>query len=99
MERHGLGKVLFASTKEQRAEQGLMLKRGTVMDDSILAAPTWRKNRRGEGDLEMEQSKKGNQWHFDMKLPMGGDDQSGLVQSLATTAANVHDLVPSQDLL
>ena len=47
----------------------------------------------------MEQSKKGNQWHFDMKLPMGGDDQSGLVQSLATTAANVHDLVPSQDLL
>ena len=74
LERHGLGKVVFASTKEHRAEQGLMLKKGTVMDGSILAAPTWRKNRRGEGDLEMEQSKKGNQWHFGMKLPMGGEN-------------------------
>ena len=53
----------------------------------------------GERDGEMKQSSKGKQWHFGMKLHIGVDDQTGLAHSLATTAANVHDLVPSEDLL
>ena len=64
LERHGLGKVLFETIKEHLAETGLMLKEGTIMDASIIAAPSSRKNRKKECDPEMKQTKKGNQWHF-----------------------------------
>ena len=97
--RHGLGKVLFETIKEDLAEAGLILKEGTIMDASIIAAPASRKNRKREGDPEMKQTKKGNQWHFGMKLPIGVDDQTGVAHRLATPAANVHDLVPSEELL
>ena len=98
-ERHGLGRVLFESIKEHLAEQGLMLKEGTMLDASIIAAPPSTKNRTREGDPEMKQTKKGNQWSFGMKLHIGVDAQSGLVHSLATTSANVHDLRVSEQLL
>ena len=90
--RHGLPQVLFESIKDHWSEAGLMLKEGTIVDASIMEAPSSTKNRKREGDPEMEQTRKGNQWHFGMKLHVGVDDQSGLVHSLATTSANVHDL-------
>ena len=99
LERHGLGKVLFETIKEHLAEEGLVLKEGTIMDASIIAAPVSRKNRKRERDPEMKQTKKGNQWHCGMKLHSGVDAQTGVAHSLATTAANMHDLVPSEELL
>ncbi len=88
-ESHGLGKKLFETIKEHLVGQGLMLKEGRIPDASITAAPASRKNRSGEGNPEMEQTRKGNQWRFGMNLHMG-DGQSGLVHCLATTAANQH---------
>ncbi|SAY38370.1 Mobile element protein [Candidatus Synechococcus spongiarum] len=99
LERQGLGRVLFEIIKEYLAEQGLMLKKGAVMDASIIAVPSSTKNRKRERDSEMKQTKKRNQWHFGMKLYIGVDDQSGLVHSLASTAANVHDMIASERLL
>ena len=64
LERHGLGRVLFESIKEHLAEQGLMLKEGTILDASIIAAPPSTKNRTRERDPEMKQTRKGNQWSF-----------------------------------
>ena len=99
LERHGLGQVLFESIKEHLSEAGLMLKEGTIVDASIIEAPSSRKNRKRERDPEMKQTSKGNQWHFGMKLHVGVDDQNGLVHSLATTSANMHDLTASEQLL
>ena len=99
LERHGLGQVLFENIKNHLAEEGLMLKEGTIVDASIIEAPASTKNRKRERDPEMRQTRKGNQWHFGMKLHVGVDDQSGLVHSLATTSAKVHDLTASEELL
>lgn len=74
LERHGLGKVLFESIKEHLAEQGLKLREGTILDASIIAAPSSTKNIKGERDPEMQQTRKGKQWHFGMKLHIGVDD-------------------------
>ncbi len=97
--RHGLPQVLFESIKDHWSEAGLMLKEGTIVDASIMEAPSSTKNRKREGDPEMKQTKKGNQWSFGMKLHIGVDAQSGLVHSLATTSAKVHDLRVSEQLL
>ena len=99
LERHGLGAVLFESIKEDLSEAGLLLKEGTIVDASIIAAPNSTKNLKRERDPEMKQTRKGNQWRWGMKLHIGVDDQSGLVHSLATTSANVHDLTASEQLL
>ena len=99
LERHGLGQVLFESIKDHLAGAGLMLKEGTIIDASIIEVPSSTKNRKRERDPEMKQTRKGNQWHFGMKPHVGVDDQSGLVHSLATTSANVHDLTASEGLL
>ena len=65
------------------------------MDASIMAAPSSRKNQKGERDPEMQQSKNENQWHLSMKLHIGVDDQTGLAHSVVTTtAAKMHDLTP-----
>ena len=99
LERHGLPQVLFESIKEHLAEEGLILKEGTIVDANIMEAPTSTKNRKRERDPEMKQTRKGNQWRLGMKLHVGVDGQSGLVHSLATTSANVHDLTASEQLL
>ena len=99
LERHGLGQVLFESIKNHLSEEGLILKEGTIVDASIIEAPSSTKNRKRERDLEMKQTRKGNQGHFGMKLHVGVDEQSGLVHSLPTTSANVHDLRASEELL
>ena len=83
--------MLFETVKEHRAEQGL--KPGKILDASMIAAPSATKNRCGERDGEMEQPRKGKQWHLGMKLHIGVD-APGLVHSLVPTAANVHDPRP-----
>ena len=99
LERHGLGQVLFESIKEHLSEEGLILKEGTIVDTSIIEAPSSTKNRKRERDPEMKQTRKGNQWRFGMKLHVGVDGQSGLVHSLATSSAKVHDLRAPEELL
>ena len=69
-----------------------MLKTGTVVDATLISAPSSTMNSSGERDPEMHQTKKGNQWHFGMKAHIGVDADSGLVHSVIGTAANVHDI-------
>ena len=68
------------------------------MDASIIVAPSSTKNRAGERDPEMRQTKKGNQWHFGMKAHIGVDGETGIVHSMSTTAANVHDVTEAHNL-
>jgi transposase, IS5 family len=78
--------------------KGLLLKQGTTVDATLIAAPSSTKNATGGRDPEMHQTKKGNQWHFGMKAHIGADAQSGLVHSVATSAANESDLEHVADL-
>ena len=95
-----MDQVLFETVREYLSDQGLMLKQGRkILDARIIAAPASRKNCSGEGDPGMKQSRKGKQRHLGMKLPIVVDDQTGLVHSLATTSANVHDRTPADRLL
>ena len=81
------------------AKRGLRLREGTIVDASIIEAPSSRKNRWRARDPEMHQTKKGNEWHFGMKLHIGVDADSGLVHSLRETAANVADVTEAHHLL
>ena len=99
LERHGLGVKILETINSHLAEKGFSIRKGTIVDGSIIAAPSSTKNRERGRDPEMRQCKKGNQWHFGMKLHIGVDDESGIVHSMSTTAANVHDLTPSAELL
>ena len=95
LEKHDLGAALFAIVGELLQQNGLRLSGGTIVDATIVAAPSSTKNADGERDPEMHQTKKGNQWHFGMKVHIGVDSKSGLVHSASVTSANVHD---SQEL-
>ena len=99
LERHGLGEVLFDEINAHLASVGHRLKTGTIVDASLIAAPSSTKNRKGERDPEMHQTKKGNQWYFGMKAHIGVDAQSGLTHSLETTSANVSDVATAHVLL
>ena len=99
LERHGLGEGLFEEINAHLESQGLRLREGTIVDATIIEAPSSTKNRSGERDPEMRQVKKGNQYHFGMKLHIGVDAKTGLVHSLATTPANVHDVTEAHRLL
>ena len=99
LERHELGQGLFEEIKSDLAEQGVRLREGTIVDATIIAAPSSTKNRSGERDPEMRQVKKGNQYHFGMKLHIGADAETGIVHSLSTTSANVHDVTEAHRLL
>jgi IS5 family transposase len=79
--------------------KGMAMKQGTIIDATLIAAPTSTKNKQGERDPEMHQTKKGNQWYYGMKVHIGVDAASGLIHSVETTAANVHDLTPAAKLL
>ena len=89
LERHGLGDDLLAEITQHLAAQGVRLREGTIVDATIIAAPASTKNRAQQRDPEMHQAKKGNQWYFGMQAHIGVDAHTGLVHSLATTAANV----------
>ncbi len=99
LERHSLGETVLETINEHLAEQDLMLREGTIIDASIIAAPSSTKNQSGQRDPEMHQAKKGKDWHFGMKMHIGVDEVFGLTHSLVTTAANVHDLTVAPDLL
>ena len=95
LEQHKIGAALFAKVGELLLTNGMKLSGGTIVDATLIAAPPSTKNRDKSRDPEMHQSKKGNQWHFGMKLHIGTDSQTGLVHSASVTAGNVHD---SQEL-
>ena len=99
LEEHDLGKGLFEEINAHLESQGLRLREGTIVDASIIEAPSSTKNRTGERDPEMHQTKKGNQWYFGMKLHIGVDADTGLVHSLSATPANVHDVTGAHRLL
>jgi IS5 family transposase len=99
LEAHKLTETIFATIKAHLASQGLMLREGTIVDATIIAAPSSTKNQKGERDPEMHQTKKGNQWHFGMKAHIGVDADSGLVHTVVGTAANVNDVTQAQALL
>ncbi len=99
LERHGLGEVLLGGINEHLASRGLRLREGTIVDASLIEAPSSTKNKAGRRDPEMRQTKKGNQWYFGMKAHIGVGVRSGVVHSLCTTAANVSDVTAAHRLL
>ena len=99
LEAHDLTRGLFAEVGALLEERKLLLKEGTIVDATIIAAPSSTKNARKERDPEMHQTRKGNQWYFGMKAHIGVDAKSGLVHRVSGTAANVADVVQSQALL
>ena len=92
LESHGLTKVLFDEVGAMLKERGLLMRQGTIVDATIIAAPPSTKNKSKARDPEMHQTKKGNQWHFGMKAHIGVDVASGVVHTLVGTAANEADI-------
>jgi IS5 family transposase len=90
LEAHQLGATLFTKVGELLLTNGMKLSGGTIVDATLIAAPPSVKNQDRSRDPEMHQTKKGNQWHFGMKLHIGADSQTGLVHSASITAANIH---------
>jgi len=99
LEAHNLGDQLFTLISQYLQENGLKVSSGTIVDASIISAPSSTKNREGKRDPDMHQTKKGNQWYFGMKAHVGVDSQTKLIHSVAATAANVHDSQLLPDLL
>src|SRR5260221_2319936 len=92
LERHELTRVLFEEVGTVLEERGLLMRQGTIVDATIIAAPPSTKNKSKTRDPEMHQTKKGNQWHFGMKAHIGVDVASGVVHTLTGTAANEADI-------
>ena len=93
------GEAIFEEINAILQEKGLLLKEGSVVDSTIIHAPTSTKNSSGSRDPEMRSTKKGNQWYFGMKAHIGVDDSSPIVHSVHTTAANEHDVTQAHHLL
>ena len=91
LERHGLAEAIFARVRAQLEAKGLQLKSGTIVDATIIAAASSKKNQAGERDPEMSSIRKGTTWHFGMKAHIGVDARSGLVHSVRTSTASVAD--------
>lgn len=98
LERHELTRRIFETINTHLAVKGLM-REGTIVDATIIAAPPSTKNRQKKRDPEMHQTKKGNEWHFGMKAHIGVDADSGLVHTVVGTAANVADVAQAHALL
>jgi len=99
LEEHQLSQQILATVNATLQAKGLLLKSGTVVDATLIAAPSSTKNSSGERDPEMHQTKKGNQWHFGMKAHIGVDADSGLVHTVVGTAANVNDVTQAHRLV
>ncbi len=99
LEEHQLAPQILAVVNVTLADKGLMLKQGTAVDATLIAAPSSTKNQDVERDPEMHQVKKGNQWHFGMKAHIGVDGDSGLVHTVVGTAANVNDVTQASALV
>src|SRR5690242_18943973 len=90
LEQHHLGAALFAKVGELLLANGMKLSGGTIVDATLIAAPPSTINEQQSRDPEMDQSKKGKQWHFCMKVHIGDDCQCGLIHSASVTTGNVH---------
>lgn len=99
LETHDLCKAIFAAINTDLAARGLLLREGTLVDATLIAAPSSTKNAKRERDPAMHQTKKGNQWYFGMKAHIGTDRDSKLVHTLVVTAANVADVTQTAALL
>jgi IS5 family transposase len=99
LERHDLTRALFDDIAAMLEERGLLMRQGTIVDATIIAAPSSTKNKSKSRDPEMHQTKKGNQWHFGMKAHIGVDVASGVVHTLTGTAANQADINQTAALL
>jgi len=99
LEKHKLAEQILAIVNDMLVGKGLLLKAGTVVDATLIAAPSSTKNASGERDPEMHQSKKGNQWYFGMKAHIGVDAESGLVHTVRGSSGNVNDVVEGNALL
>ena len=91
LEKHNLGKKLFKTIGDYLEKHGLKVNRGTIVDATIIEAPTSTKNQKKARDPEMKQTKKGNQWYFGMKTHIGVDSKTKIIHSVVVTSANVHD--------
>lgn len=96
---HGLQEKLFGQVVQLLSERGLILKKGTIVDSTLVAAPPSTKNREKQRDPDAHQTKKGNEWHFGYKAHVGVDKKTGLVHHVEVTAANVHDVAVVPKLL
>jgi len=99
LERHDLARQVIQEVNQWLSEAGNLLKEGSLIDATIIEAPSSSKNKMGERDPEMHQTQKGNQWHFGLKALIGVDARTGLTHSFSTTAANEHDLNQAEQLL
>ena len=99
LEKHKLAEQILAVVNELLVQKGLLLKAGTAVDATIIAAPSSTKNKDKKRDPEMHSSKKGNQWHFGMKAHIGVDSESGLVHTVRGTAAHISDVTEGNSLL
>ncbi len=99
LEKHKLTEQILATVNELLTHRGLLLKTGTVVDATLIAAPTSTKNKDKARDPDMNSSKKGNQWYFGMKAHIGVDAESGLVHTVRGTSGNVSDIAEANTLL
>jgi IS5 family transposase len=99
LETNGLCKGLFTAINADLTARGLMMRAGTLVDATLLAAPPSTKNKEKKRDPEMRQTRKGNQWYFGMKAHIGADRDSKLVHTVVVTAANVADITKTAELL
>jgi len=99
LEKHNICEALFKDIVERLDAAGLMMRGGTIVDATIISAPSSTKNKEGQRDPEMHQTKKGNQWYHGMKVHAGVDAGSGYIHTITGTAANVHDIEETAQLL
>ncbi|NDP65064.1 IS5 family transposase [Polaromonas sp.] len=99
LEKHKLSEQILAAVNELLTQRGLLLKTGTVVDATLIAAPTSTKNKDKARDPDMHSSKKGNQWYFGMKAHIGADAESGLVHTVRGTSGHVSDIAEANTLL
>lgn len=99
VEKHEIGKAIFNDIAERLDEKGLIMHGGSIVDATIVNAPSSTKNSTGQRDPEMHQTKKGNQWYHGMKVHVGVDAGSGYVHSVTATSANVHDICEAANLV
>jgi IS5 family transposase len=99
LEAHDLTKAIFEAVSAHLEDKGALLRGGTIMDATLIAASPSTKNKDGRRDPEMSQSKKGNQWYFGMKAHIGVDARSGLVHTAGVTTGKVHDAKVMDELI
>ena len=99
LEEHHIGEQIFADVNDRLEKAGLIMHGGTIVDATIINAPSSTKNKEGKRDPEMHQTKKGNQWYHGMKIHTGVDAGSGYVHTITATSANVHDIEEATKLI